>query len=145
MESSNEYSKGFIIGALIGGVAGALTALLLAPKSGSELRSDIAETSNELYGKAADYFKQIEHKVEEAVKKGVNDGKEKAQGIIDSARKQAEELLHGAETVLTQAKSKANEAKDAIAHNYDAVRDAAKAGADAFKAELMSNKSELGS
>ncbi len=142
METSNEYSKGFIIGALIGGVAGAITALLLAPKSGQELRSDIAETSSDIYGKASDYFKQIEHKVEEAVKKGMNDGKEKAQGIIDTAKRQADEILHGAESVLSQAKAKANEAKDALTHNYDAVRDAAKAGADAFKAELKASKGE---
>ena len=34
-------AKDFIIGTLIGGIVGSLTALLLAPKSGKELRGDI--------------------------------------------------------------------------------------------------------
>lgn len=143
MNSQNEYSKGFIIGALIGGVAGALTALLLAPKSGTELRKDIADTSSDLYGKATDYFKQMEGQVEEAVKQTMNEGKIRAQNIIDSARTQAKEILSGAESVLSQAKGKANETKDQIAHNYDAVRDAARAGAEAFKAEIKASKGEL--
>ncbi|KMK91478.1 hypothetical protein VL03_20110 [Rossellomorea marisflavi] len=40
---SNINSKDFIIGTLIGGIVGAATALLLAPKSGKDLRSDINE------------------------------------------------------------------------------------------------------
>lgn len=143
MDSQNEYSKGFIIGALIGGVAGALTALLLAPKSGTELRKDIAATSTDIYGKASDYFKQMESQVEGVVLNSVNEGKMKAQGIIDSAREQAKEILSGAETVLAQAKNKANDAKDSVSHNYEAVRDAAKAGAEAFKSEMKSAKTDL--
>ena len=34
--------KDFVIGALVGGIVGAAAALLLAPKAGSELRSDVA-------------------------------------------------------------------------------------------------------
>jgi gas vesicle protein len=34
-------SKNFLLGTIIGGVVGAATALLLAPKSGKELRSDV--------------------------------------------------------------------------------------------------------
>ena len=40
-ESMN--TKDFIIGALVGGIVGAATALLLAPKSGKEMRSDLNE------------------------------------------------------------------------------------------------------
>jgi gas vesicle protein len=36
-------AKDFLIGTLIGGLVGAATALLLSPKSGPELRGDIAE------------------------------------------------------------------------------------------------------
>ena len=34
-------TKDFLIGALVGGIVGAVTALLLAPKSGKEMRSDL--------------------------------------------------------------------------------------------------------
>jgi len=124
----------------VGGVAGAITALLLAPKSGSELRRDIADTSSEFYGKASDYFKQVEGKVEETMKRTMNEGKAKAQSIIDSAKRQAQDLISGAESVLAQAKTKAIDAKDSISHNYDAVKEAAKAGAEAFKSEMRASK-----
>ncbi len=44
-------SKDFVVGVVIGGIAGAVTSLLLAPKSGKELRGDIKEKSGELYQK----------------------------------------------------------------------------------------------
>ncbi|MFX3633832.1 MAG: YtxH domain-containing protein [Candidatus Pristimantibacillus sp.] len=40
--SSRKQSKGFLLGALAGGVIGSVTALLLAPKPGKELRQDIS-------------------------------------------------------------------------------------------------------
>jgi gas vesicle protein len=39
--NNNINSKDFLIGTLIGGIVGAASALLMAPKSGKELRSDI--------------------------------------------------------------------------------------------------------
>lgn len=41
--NEQKRSKDLMIGAVVGSVLGAVTALLLAPKSGRELRSDIAE------------------------------------------------------------------------------------------------------
>lgn len=46
--------KDFIIGALVGGIVGALTALLLAPKSGTELRGDISTQAVHLREKTVD-------------------------------------------------------------------------------------------
>ncbi|MGE8206292.1 YtxH domain-containing protein [Heyndrickxia sp. NPDC080065] len=43
--------KDFIAGALIGGIVGAVTALLLAPKSGKELRNDLSGQVEALKGK----------------------------------------------------------------------------------------------
>ncbi|MBH5318248.1 YtxH domain-containing protein [Paenibacillus sp. GSMTC-2017] len=40
--STRKGTKGFLLGALAGGVIGSLTALLLAPKPGKELRQDIS-------------------------------------------------------------------------------------------------------
>lgn len=133
---NRDYSRGFMIGALIGGVAGAVTALLLAPKSGSELRKDLADQSQDIYFKASDYFKNMEGKVGEVV----NEGKLRAQGIMDTAKTKAEELMHDAENVLRDARDKASYSKENITHKIDNVRDAARAGAEAFKAELNSDK-----
>lgn len=42
-DRSSINSKDFIIGALVGGIIGAATALFVAPKAGRELRNDITE------------------------------------------------------------------------------------------------------
>lgn len=46
-----EKSKGLLWGALIGSIAGSVTALLLAPKSGKDLRQDIADGARQVGGK----------------------------------------------------------------------------------------------
>lgn len=53
--SNKTNGKDFLIGAVVGGVLGAVTALLLAPKTGRELRSDISEQ----YGKISDKTVEI--------------------------------------------------------------------------------------
>lgn len=52
---SKTNGKGFAVGAVVGGLLGAVTALLLAPKTGKELRSDVAEQ----YGKISDKTVEI--------------------------------------------------------------------------------------
>lgn len=52
--------KKFWIGTLVGGVVGSVAALLLAPKSGRELRADIAEGAQQLNEKTQRLAKQIE-------------------------------------------------------------------------------------
>ena len=46
--------KDFVIGALVGGIVGAAAGLLLAPKPGKELRSDVAVQAVNLKDKSAD-------------------------------------------------------------------------------------------
>lgn len=41
--SKGTKTKGYLLAALVGGIAGAVSALLLAPKSGKELRGDIKQ------------------------------------------------------------------------------------------------------
>lgn len=41
--SGDNHNKNFLVGAVIGGVLGAVSALLLAPKAGCELREDISD------------------------------------------------------------------------------------------------------
>ncbi|WP_455675479.1 YtxH domain-containing protein [Pradoshia sp.] len=53
----NMSSSNFVLGALVGGLVGAATALFLAPKSGKELRGDLSEQSSVLMEKGT-AFKQ---------------------------------------------------------------------------------------
>lgn len=137
-QSEPGYTKGFVLGALIGGTIGGLAALLLAPKSGEELRKDLADRSEEMYDKASNYFSDIEGNVGSAVSTTVNEGRMRAESIINRARNQAEEILENAETILKEAKGKANSAKEQVQEKIDNLRDAAKASAEAFKSEMSS-------
>ena len=87
--NGGDYTKGFVFGALIGGVVGAVTALLLAPKSGAELRKELAEKSTDMYDKAQDYLSDVQENFGDAVHTTVNEGRIRAQNIIDSAKNQA--------------------------------------------------------
>jgi len=51
-------AKDFLIGALVGGIIGSLTALLLAPKSGKELRQDLVDQTKNMKEKT-DYLKEV--------------------------------------------------------------------------------------
>lgn len=139
-QDSGAYSKGFIFGALIGGAVGAVTALLLAPKSGKELRRDIADKSLEVYDKASDYLADVQENVGNTVSDTVNEGRRRAQTIISGAKRQAQDLLDDAENILRQAKSKAYSTKDNVQDKIDTLKEATKAGAEAFKAELNADR-----
>lgn len=66
-EPCSTHSKDFLIGGLIGGMIGAAAALLLAPKSGKELRSDLAATEGGQYicHKANELKQSVAQKSEE--------------------------------------------------------------------------------
>ncbi|UJF31660.1 YtxH domain-containing protein [Paenibacillus hexagrammi] len=57
-----------MIGAVVGGVLGAATALLFAPKSGRELRSDIAEQAQAVTDKTAQIASSVGKKTQEIAK-----------------------------------------------------------------------------
>ncbi|WP_181347935.1 YtxH domain-containing protein [Thalassobacillus sp. CUG 92003] len=61
-------NKGVITGTLIGGVVGATTSLLFAPKAGKEMRSDLSEQSK----KAVDKSKRLKDNTSEKSQKVAN-------------------------------------------------------------------------
>ncbi|MBI2793482.1 MAG: YtxH domain-containing protein [Ignavibacteria bacterium] len=126
------YSKGFMLGTVVGGAVGALLALLFAPKSGRDFRRDIADKSEEIVDKASEFFSQTEQQSEDVV----NEGKIRAERIVNSARAKAESLLSNAEQVLHDARIRAQSIKEGVQSGVAKVGDAAKAGAEAFRSEL---------
>ena len=135
---SDKYTKGFVFGALIGGSIGAVTALLLAPKSGEEFRKEIAEKSNGAYDKAQKYFAEKEVVIGDTVRSTVNEGRVRAEKIVESAKNQADEILKSAERVLNEAKSKAGTSKDYMNDKIGKVKNAVAESAEVFKQELNS-------
>ena len=126
MNGNDSNTKSFLLGALIGGAVGAITALLFAPKSGRELRRDIVDNSTELYDRATDF-----------VNTTVSEGKHKAQVIIDAAKRQADSILAATSEYCDDAKTKITTSTDTVQQRFDHLKEAAKAGSDAFKAELQ--------
>jgi gas vesicle protein len=63
-KETNSFLKGLAIGA----VAGAVTGVLLAPKSGKETRDDIQKLAKDLKGKAEDIYSDAKAKLERKVK-----------------------------------------------------------------------------
>ncbi|NUQ82020.1 MAG: YtxH domain-containing protein [Bacteroidetes bacterium] len=97
MESG--FGKGLFWGLVVGGVAGIVAGVLLAPKSGRSVRHDIASRLNE--------FIESDYPGEDHPEPSVyNEGKAKGEALIADAREKAEVLLADAERLL-----------DAIKHN----------------------------
>jgi gas vesicle protein len=137
-DNNSSYTRGFVFGAIIGGAVGAITALLLAPKSGAELRSELAEKSKVAYDKASDFVQEKAAEMAPKVEAAFNEGRFKAQTVVDAAKRQADEILSNADSILTSAKLKANSTRDEISGKFENLREATKAGIDTFKQELNS-------
>ena|SRR5512133_3301095 len=67
MSDRDEFGA-FLVGFVVGGLAGAVTALLLAPQSGEETRTVIKEKAIELKDVAADSYTEAYGAAEEFVK-----------------------------------------------------------------------------
>ena len=65
--ANNDNSGGFALGLILGGVVGALVALLVAPKKGSETRSDLLERSLAMRARAEEIAAQARTQAQERV------------------------------------------------------------------------------
>ncbi len=97
MSDHDEFGA-FLVGFIVGGLTGAVAALLLAPQSGEETRAVIREKSIEL----KDQAKVEADKALRQAETLAADAKEKVQDYSRKAVKQGEELL---ETAKSKAKS----------------------------------------
>ena len=120
----NGLTKGLLLGFLAGSVIGAVTALLLAPKSGKELRRDIKKKTDELKEVAQNQFQQARDKAGDLL----NEGKKRSEEMISQAKLRAGSLLSDAEKVIDQAKGEGSRLKAAF-----------KAGTEAYKEERNKN------
>lgn len=107
---------------LIGGGIGAIIALLFAPKSGKELRGDIADTTR----KGLEKGKEAAAQIQEAAGDYYEVGREKASELYQSASEKAGEL--------------SGKAKAAAARTANPFTAAVEAGKDAYTAEKRRNE-----
>jgi len=88
----------FLIGFVVGGVAGAVAALLLAPQSGEETRSLIKDKSIELRDKAAEQADLIAKKASEQADLIAK----KAGEVSTEARTRGKELVESAKKAIAR-------------------------------------------
>jgi gas vesicle protein len=63
-KDSSSHTSAFLMGAVIGGIAGAVCALLLAPKTGQEMREDLNRQADVLRQKGIDVAQYAKEKSE---------------------------------------------------------------------------------
>lgn len=88
-ENKNKSSKSFIMGAIVGGIVGAVTALLLAPKSGKEMREDINEQAAVLKERSL----QLKDTAVEKGSEWISIAKEKSSEIAKTVNKQSQQVV----------------------------------------------------
>jgi gas vesicle protein len=103
---NEESSNSFLLGVIIGGVVGAATALLLAPKSGKALRNNFTNQAGTVIDKTANMRENVMTKGNELVSKGST----LSQGIV----LQSAELLNKVKGKITSQ----DESKEEEVLNY---------------------------
>jgi len=86
-------TRGTIKGALIGGVIGAAAALLLAPKSGKELRGDIRERYASMQNRTKELLSEAGNKTQEMAKQvgqKTSDIVDKTRSVLSTAKEEVQ-------------------------------------------------------
>ncbi len=87
MSERDEFGA-FLVGFIVGGLTGAVAALLFAPQSGEETRAIIKERSIELRDKATEEAEAAWHRAEVAA----DEARVRAEELARSARTRGEEI-----------------------------------------------------
>lgn len=88
------FGKGLFWGFVVGGTAGILAGMLLAPKSGKDVRTEIANKLNEWFDSETEFTGRDDSNWL------INEGKQKGEALVADAKEKAELLLADAEKLL---------------------------------------------
>ncbi len=128
MSENGSNHDSFFKGFVIGGIVGALAALLLAPKSGKELRSEIIRKGEEAI---------------EGSKRLYEDAKIRAEAIISDAVEKAQALKEEASAQLAIARQKAESILSGVEEKAEELGETIKGGLSETKTEVLKKKSRL--
>ena len=129
MSNNNMNTKDFLIGALIGGMVGAVSALLLAPKSGKELRHDINEHAVEV----TDRPLQLKDTAVVRGNEWMSVAREKSSDIAKTVSKQSNQIA----SKVKELRSRIDENREQNSPEESAVENAGNS------AEIQSEKEEV--
>src|SRR5690606_34115315 len=119
---------GFLLGAILGATAAAATTLLLAPKSGKELRSDLSDQADKAKGTAKDYS-QI--------------AKEKGTEMRDVAMSATEDIKISLKDTANKMKSQMSSNSQGLKDNLDDIKSEVKDAAEQVKEKGTEVKEEF--
>lgn len=88
--SINKFLEGLFVGSIVGYVFG----LLSAPKSGAELRKELADNSEDLYNKASDSLSDIKSKTGRAIQDAQSKGSEVIKKATATVQEKKDQLVH---------------------------------------------------
>lgn len=99
MSDHDEFGA-FLVGLVVGGVTGAVVALLFAPQSGEETRTLIKDKAIELRDKAGETYDTTRAKAEEVA----NEAVKRAEALLKEAKSTAAELQEKGKVLLEREK-----------------------------------------
>ncbi|MFC0474022.1 YtxH domain-containing protein [Robertmurraya beringensis] len=97
-------SKEFLMGAIIGGLVGAATALFLAPKSGKEMRTELNTQAESLKGKTSQLYDVAKTKSTELAEVA----KVKSSSIGQAVSKQSNDMMSKVKLIKPETESEAD-------------------------------------
>ena len=101
MSDRDEFGA-FLIGFVVGGLTGAITALLLAPQSGEETRTLIKDKSLELRDKATESLEEAYAQAEAAAV----EARSRFEELAETTKEKADEIQQRGKILLEEQKSK---------------------------------------
>lgn len=105
--SDHDDFGAFLIGFFVGGITGAIAALMLAPQSGSETRTVIRDKAIELKDKASEGIEDVYRKAEEAA----SEAQSRFEELAEKTKERAEELQEKGAVILEEQKGKLTKKK----------------------------------
>jgi len=119
MAENNDFGA-FLAGLIVGGVMGALTALLMAPQSGEETRTFLKEKGIVIKERASE-------RAEEALKRA-EEARKKAEEALAEARRKAEEAAKAAQEQAITLQQRGQEVVDEVTKKVKGAKEEAEAG-----------------
>ena len=86
MSDRDEFGA-FLVGFVVGGLAGAVVALLFAPQTGEETRALIKDKSIELRDKAQQTTEELTHEARVRAEQIASEVRDRSKGAMDAVRK----------------------------------------------------------
>ncbi|TDF95508.1 YtxH domain-containing protein [Paenibacillus piri] len=119
MEAAETKRNDLLIGTIVGGAAGALIALLLAPKAGRELREDLIDTFQSIRSKGQEWLEQAASKTADTVQYAAEQGTE----LLDKAHQATDQAASAARSATDTAAEATHRAVQAAERTVDRAAD----------------------